>query len=99
MAACIARVLESVPYQAGALGVTGSLDNNTNAKATGDSAVRRNAGGSVDVFGLTTNNSFSAYRFEGLDLSAADVTDGGDRRVTGPSREGMGQANPTRVHR
>lgn len=95
----IVRVPESAPDQAGTLGVTRSLDSNANANATGDIAVRRNAGGSVDVFVLATNNGLGAYRFDGLDLSAANAAGEADSRVvdaSGDRRIGSGSIRERR---
>lgn len=95
----IVRVPESAPDQAGTFGVTRSLDNNSNANATGDIAVRRNAAGSVDVFVLATNNGLGAYRFEGLNLSVADAAGEVHRRAEDLTRDRLGKSEPTRVRR
>lgn len=77
----IVRVPESAPDQAGTLGVTRSLDSNANPNATGDITVRHNAGGSVDVFVLATNNGLGGYRIDGLDFSTVDAAGEADSRV------------------
>jgi hypothetical protein len=67
----VVRVPETAPAEAGTLGVTRSLDDDLNPNATGDLAVSHNVDGSLDVFVLATNNGLGAYRFDGLDLTAA----------------------------